>query len=275
MGRAERSITKAAKNQRKQVVAVRRDDIDNVDRAIHGHDYALEKFRGNVVASDKTIEEVMKRNLDFVYWIREHRCSLLKSHAAERDLASKGKPSQSFGDDEARATNSQEEMNNLVAAVLAKLGINAASAMSPIKPLATASFGTPGRGKRSKAAVLQKLSTVIAEDIENHENEVKQTYQRATGFWRFANHEILIRLAEHARKVDCMAEQKAAKHGARNKDKEAAQRETERDNEGATGDRVRTPHGDTGEEAIGDMDEEAAGDTGVGAVRAVAAPEDR
>ena len=104
---------------------------------------------------------------------------------------------------------------------------------------------------------------------------MKQTYQRATGFWRFANHEILIRLAEHARKVDCMSEQKAAKHGARYKDKEAAQRETERDNEGATGDRVRTPHGDTGEDAIGDMDEEAAGDTGVGAVRAVAAPEDR
>ena len=64
MGRAERSISKAAKNQRKRVVAVRRDDIDNVDRAIHGHDYALEKFRGNVVASDKTIEEVMKRNGD-------------------------------------------------------------------------------------------------------------------------------------------------------------------------------------------------------------------
>lgn len=210
-GRAARSISKAAKNQRRQVVTVRREDIEQVSRAIHGQDYAMAKFRGNAMASDKTIEDVMARNAGCIYGIREHRSLRLRSLATERDLASKGKYSQSSGDNEAGVTHPREEMHDLVAAILTKLGINSAPTTLPVKPLATASFGTPGRGKKSKVVVLQRLSTAIAEDIENHESEMKQTYQRAAGFWRYASHEILVRLAEHARKGEEMTRRRQRK----------------------------------------------------------------
>lgn len=79
---------------------------------------------------------------------------------------------------------------------------------------------TPGGGKKTKAAILQRLSTAIAEDIEGHENELKQTYQKAAGFWRYANHEILVRLTEHVRKVDWMTGEKGeAKDNRQGQDK--------------------------------------------------------
>jgi hypothetical protein len=74
---------------------------------IHSEDYAVDKFRGNAVASDKTMEEVVKRNPGLIYWIREHRSLLLKSLVTERYLASKAKHSQSSKDTEARMTNPQ------------------------------------------------------------------------------------------------------------------------------------------------------------------------
>jgi hypothetical protein len=96
-----------------------------------------------------------------------------------------------------------------------------------LKSLATANFGTLSSGKKTKAAILQKLSTAIAEDIENHEHQLRQTYQRAASFWRYANHEILLRLTEHARKVDWMTGEKVrddsgyGEDGAQDKDKVA------------------------------------------------------
>jgi hypothetical protein len=177
------------------------------------------------VASDKIIEDVMTRNAGYIYGIREHRSLRLRSLVTERDLASKGKHSQSSGDDEAGVTNPREEMDDLVAAILTKLGINSASTTLPVKPLATASFGTPGRGKKSKAAILQRLLTAIAEDIENHESELKQTYQRAAGFWRYANHEILVRLAEHARKVEEMIRRRQRKIAVADKTTQRTKRE--------------------------------------------------
>jgi hypothetical protein len=200
--KAEKSISKAAKNQRKNIVTVRREDIETVARAIHGHDYEVDRIRGTPLATDKTIDEVMKRNLGFVSGIQEHRSVLLKSLAKERDFTSKNKQPQRSEMEEVKPADPKAEMGDLVTAVLTKLEIPSVSPTLPLKSPATAGFATPGNGKRVKAAILQKLSAAIAEDIENHENELKQTYQRAAGFWRYANNEILVRLTEHARKID-------------------------------------------------------------------------
>jgi hypothetical protein len=77
-------------------------------------------------------------------------------------------------------------VEDLVVAVLKKLGAHSASPTLAFNAPATNSFGTLGSGERTEAAIVQKLSAAIAEDNENHENEQRQTYQRAAGFWRYA-----------------------------------------------------------------------------------------
>ena len=200
--KAEKSISKASKNQQKHTVSVRREDIEAVARAIHGDDFGATSNDGHPLGTDKTIEQVVKRNLGFVSAIQEHRSALLESLAKERDITSKNRQSQRSENDEAELLDMRERMEDLVVAVLRKIGVHSASPTLAFNAPATNGFGTLGSGKRTKAAIVQKLSAAIAEDIENHENEQRQTYQRAAGFWRYANHEILVRLTEHAKKVN-------------------------------------------------------------------------
>jgi hypothetical protein len=200
--KAEKSISKASKNQQKHTVSVRREDIEAVARAIHGDDFGATSNDGRPLGTDKTIEQVVKRNLGFVSAIQEHRSALLESLAKERDITSKNRQSQRSENDEAELLDMRERMEDLVVAVLRKIGVHSASPTLAFNAPATNGFGTLGSGKRTKAAIVQKLSAAIAEDIENHENEQRQTYQRAAGFWRYANHEILVRLTEHAKKVN-------------------------------------------------------------------------
>jgi hypothetical protein len=122
--------------------------------------------------------------------------------AKERDLTSKNRLSQWSENDETGLPDVRDHMEDLVVAVLEKPGLHSASPTLAFNALAINSFGTLGSGKRTKAAVAQKLSAAIAEDIEDHENEQRQTYQRAAGFWRYANLEILVRLTEHAKKAN-------------------------------------------------------------------------
>jgi len=199
--KAEKSISKASKNQQKHTVSVRREDIEAVARAIHGDGFGAVNNDGHPLDTDKTIEQVVKRNLGFVSAIQEHRSALLRSLAKERDLTSKNRQLQR-SENESRLPDVREHMEDLVVAVLEKLGVHSESPTLAFNAPATNSFGTLGSGKRTKTAIVQKLSAAIAEDIENHENEQRQTYQRAAGFWRYANHEILVRLTEHAKKVN-------------------------------------------------------------------------
>lgn len=61
-----KSISKAIKNQRKHAVTVGMVDVQAVAQAIHGSGYGQQKISGYALATDKTIKEVMKRNLGFV-----------------------------------------------------------------------------------------------------------------------------------------------------------------------------------------------------------------
>ena len=198
----EKSISKAFKNQRKYVVTVRREDIERVARAIHGEDYGASPPLGYPLATDKTIEEVIERNLGFASAQQAHTTFLLKSFARERNSASKNKRHLGPESDAVDTTEVKEASGDLVEAVLAKLGILLASHALPLRSPMTSNFGTPGSGKRTKTAILQKLQAEIAEDIENHESELKHTHQGAAGFGRYANHEILVRLTDLASQVD-------------------------------------------------------------------------
>ena len=64
-------------------------------------------------------------------------------------------------------------MVDFVVVVLEKLGVYLASPRLAFSAPATNGLGTPGSGKRTKAAIVQRLSAAIAEDIGDHENEQK------------------------------------------------------------------------------------------------------
>jgi hypothetical protein len=170
-----KSISKAIKNQRKRAVTVCGGDIQAIAQAIHSSDYGQRKISGNALATNKTIEEVMKRNLGFVSSIQEHRSGLLQSLAKERDSRSKNRQLQRSEDDGVLdKAEPKGEVNELVAAVLAQLGIPLSSPTLPFKSAAGISssvFGSPRSGKKTQTAILHKFSTAIAEDIRNHEHE--------------------------------------------------------------------------------------------------------
>lgn len=104
-----KSISKAIKNQRKHAVTVRMVDVQAVAQVIHGSGYGQQKISGYALATDKTIKEVMKRNLGFVSSIPEHRSVLLRSLARERDSRSKNCQLQRSEDDGLLTRPSQKE----------------------------------------------------------------------------------------------------------------------------------------------------------------------
>jgi hypothetical protein len=160
--KAEKTISKASKNQQKHAVSVRREDIEVVARVIHDADFGAVNNDGRPLGTDKTIEQVVKRNLGFVSAIQEHRSALLGSLAKERDLTSKNWQSQRSENDEAKLPDAREHMGDLFVAVLEKLGIHSASPTLAFNAPPTNSFGTPRCGKKTKAAIMQKLSAAIA-----------------------------------------------------------------------------------------------------------------
>jgi hypothetical protein len=64
-----------------------------------------------------------------------------------------------------------EYMVGFVVVVLEKLGVHSTLPTLAFNAPATNSLGTPGSGKRTKAAIVQKLSAATAMDIGDYENE--------------------------------------------------------------------------------------------------------
>jgi hypothetical protein len=58
--KAEKSISKASKNQQKHTVSVRREDIEVVVRAIHSDGFGAVSNDGHPLSTDKAIEQVVK-----------------------------------------------------------------------------------------------------------------------------------------------------------------------------------------------------------------------
>lgn len=58
------------------------------------------------------------------------------------------------------------------------------------------------KSNKSKTAIVTKLRDLIKDDLEKHENEVRGTYVRAGGFWRYVGKTVFERMTEIARTID-------------------------------------------------------------------------
>lgn len=214
---------------------IRADEIEAVSVVLHGEKNTDES---HPLASDKCIEDVMKRNRGYVTSINEHKAMLLREigrtrkaeqernrkakKRKERDSISNGSAhGHNHGHSQPAAGDSlvmDEEQEALVNAVLVRLGISVdaiaadgggggdgagggmgGASHSPVTPKRTSSAG---KSSQEKALVLAQLRVAIADDLLKHENEQRQTCVRAGGFWRYVGRPVFDRMMEVAERID-------------------------------------------------------------------------
>jgi hypothetical protein len=226
--KAAKSTTKAAKNQKKHVINVRAEDVSFVAEVLHGT-AANGDGATHPLASDKTIEEVIARNISFLSGIDDHKRLLLSSIAQRRrsdrdrrksSSAASGASNSSRKRRFSERTNNddsaeEDEMDDLLVAALVKLGVageharaetNGAAGPGAIC-VAAKKKGTPGKDSASTSpqqipSIIALLKALIRDDLERHENEQRETCVRAGGFWRYVGRPVFERMTAIAKELD-------------------------------------------------------------------------
>lgn len=198
--KAAKSQSKAAKNQKKHTINVRSEDVALIARILHG-DSLSGTADTHPLASDKEIDDVIRRNLGYVSSIEAHKKQLLSSIAQKRRT-----------DQERRRTGladeSDDEMEGVLAAILAKLGVDAAHIGTAVAGSGAGGKKENRRAHRSGEETAQPLTIVasmkalIKDDLERFINEQKETCVRAGAFWRYAGKPIFDRMTRIAMEVD-------------------------------------------------------------------------
>ncbi len=226
--KAAKSQSKAVRNQMKHVINVRTEDVDLVAMVLHGETVDVEGPTGatHPLATDKTIEEVIARNLGFLSSIVEHKKMLLSGIAQRRrsdrdrrkslSTSSSGGPkkrrfSERTNDDDAE----DEELEDLLVAALVKLGVDTDHARSssaatavPIINGGSAKKNGPGADKdgackpQQITSIVANLKALVRDDLERFENEQRETCIRAGGFWRYVGRPVFERMTRIARELD-------------------------------------------------------------------------
>ncbi|ETI21424.1 hypothetical protein G647_07771 [Cladophialophora carrionii CBS 160.54] len=226
--KAAKSQSKAAKNQQRHVINVRAEDVSFVAKVLHG-DAANAQGPASAthpLATDKTIEEVIARNMGFLSSIDEHKKALLSSIAqrrrSDRDRCKSASATSSGGSKKRRFSErvndenpADEEMDDLLVAVLGRLGVDAEHARSCGTSLAVPVVN--GGAARKDGAVADKdvvcrphqvtsiianLKGLVRDDLERFENEQRETCVRAGGFWRYVGRPVFERMTQIAKELD-------------------------------------------------------------------------
>jgi hypothetical protein len=219
--KAAKSQSKAAKNQQKHVINVRTEDVTFVAQVLHG-ETAEANDPSNAthpLASDKTIEEVIARNMGFLSSIDEHKKMLLSSIAQRRKSDRDRRKSSSasippkkrrFSERVSDVENTQDdhEMEDLLVAALIKLGVDTEHASASASGhTSTVRGGRKGPIASDRAAgcissIIITLKALVKDDLERFENEQRETCVRAGGFWRYVGRPVFDRMTKIAQELD-------------------------------------------------------------------------
>ena len=192
-----REIQKAKRSEQKHAISCGRDLINEVATAIHGAEQNYEDSDDPLAYLNLLIQQ----NIGFVANQQDHRKTLLKAAARERDLINKQKlmRRRNIGDETQSPTSNPDDV--VVPQIIMErlgIGIQHSTAKTPRRP----GFNTPGHDKRQVAALTERISSLIAEDVHKHRNEQKETENRAAAFWRYANSEIFERIRRARKQYD-------------------------------------------------------------------------
>ena len=212
--KAAKSQSKAFKNQKKHTISVRAEDVEAVQQVLHG-DNAANQASTHPLASDKTIEEVMQRNMGFMANIESHKKQLMSSIAQRRrsdrerrksgEKAKKRRFSDYGHSDD--LDEDEEGMEHLLTAILTKLGVEAVHIASGGQEntgakrggsKASANSGVPA----SQVSIVANLKALVKDDLKTSENEQRETCIRAGGFWRYVGRPIFERMTRIAGELD-------------------------------------------------------------------------
>ncbi|KAH0848474.1 hypothetical protein FOPE_02557 [Fonsecaea pedrosoi] len=232
-----KSQSKAAKNQQKHVIGVRTADVSFVAEVLHGNNAGArpgaQPRATHPLASDKTIEEVIARNMGFMSSIQEHKKTLLSSIAQRRKSERERRKSsiagisyhgvggkkRRFSEGLHDCDAEDDEMEDLLVAVLVKLGIDGGHARSTSCTANTAGPTTnsvgvkkngvggginkaPASSPQQTSSIVAALKALVKDDLERFENEQRETCVRAGGFWRYVGRPVFERMTKIAREVD-------------------------------------------------------------------------
>jgi len=204
---------------------VRTEDVERVRKVLHGDQEDQTGGKGHPLATDKTIEQVIERNMSFVANIQEHKRYLLQSVAGRRKSDKEKKRlnrmrrvSEHRGGCGGRSNvghivDDITETEDLINAILIKLGVPVSTGNGKkggISTCSSFSSRTPkpttpkpnSKGPSARDAIVEKLKDAITEDLEKHENEQRQTCVRAGGFWRYVGKPVFERMTEVASRID-------------------------------------------------------------------------
>ena len=235
--KSAKSQTKALKNQNRNLASITSGDVEHVAQILHGDESdAIHDGSAHPLATDKTIEDVINRNLNFVKNIQVHKAYLFRSVAAGRKENKERKrlrKRESTGED----MGATVEMEEVVSAIMIQLGVapavvaassgpigsgvgapfrmngnntitatptgrkRASSALHPILQMPASPLSNTPTNK-STLALIVKLRTAIKTDLEKHENEVHARYVRAGGFWRYVGKTVFERMTTVAEEMD-------------------------------------------------------------------------
>lgn len=217
--KSSKSTTKALRNQSRNLASITSADIELVANVLHGEPDIDDPRSAHPLASDRTIEDVIHRNLNFVSNIQAHKAYLFKSVAAGRK-EHKERKRQKKRESHGEQTEDSIEMDEVVTAIMIRLDVSptiAAASLGNSSPaLGVATRNTPGGIGRKRAnsiaspagsnksavAIATKLRQAIRSDLEKHENEVHARYVRAGGFWRYVGKAVFERMTDIARDMD-------------------------------------------------------------------------
>ncbi|KAK5078108.1 hypothetical protein LTR64_003487 [Lithohypha guttulata] len=244
--KSAKSQNKALRNQSRNLASVTLADVENVAKVLHGDDHdAITSGSAHPLATDRTIEDVINRNLAFVKNIQAHKQYLFRSVAAGRKENKERKRLKKRADS-GETTEETVEMEEVVTAIMIKLGIAASVAASSISGSSPTLSSTPNRSttgvisasrKRANSSlnissspmsnknspgasktilvIVVKLRQAIKSDLEKHENEVHARYVRAGGFWRYVGKTVFERMTDVAKELDVSTGEKWDKKRAR------------------------------------------------------------
>ncbi|KIW90794.1 uncharacterized protein Z519_08577 [Cladophialophora bantiana CBS 173.52] len=228
-----KSQLKASKNQQKHIINVRTADVSFVAEVLHGDNANTGGQSGatHPLASDRTIEEVIARNMGFMSSIEAHKKTLLSSIAQRRKSERERRKSavgctggsgkkRRFSEGVHDGDADDDEMEDLLVAVLVKLGVDVGHARSGGCPTGAAvafvggvggrKSGVGARVKKTAAssspqqipAIIVALKALVKDDLERFENEQRETCVRAGGFWRYVGRPVFERMTKIATEVD-------------------------------------------------------------------------
>lgn len=237
--KAAKSQSKAFKNQAKHAISVRSEDVEFVATVLHGDKNAATAAAAanHPLATDKNIEEVIARNMGFMSNIQAHKHTLLQSitqrRKADREQQRRRSAAAAISTNNCHNSNFKklrcsaggghddfdgldEETEYLLAAVLTKLGVDAAriktgggGASSAArrggnnKNWGSSAAGSGGANVNANlSAIVANLKTLVKDDLERHENELRETCIRAGGFWRWVGKPVFDRMTQIARELD-------------------------------------------------------------------------